>query len=103
MAGDTHEVPAEPSSVIATDNRIFRTLADWDIDLSAAPVDLMDDSMEETKKYTDNDDTLNIGNHREPDMEMLTAAEPDSVLNRQRFSHREADTDKDIDGNVTIV
>ncbi|HIW47486.1 MAG TPA: ABC transporter substrate-binding protein [Candidatus Yaniella excrementigallinarum] len=103
MAGDTHEVPADPSSVIATDNRIFRTLADWDIDLSAAPVDLMDDGMEETKKYTDNDDILNIGNHREPDMEMVTAAEPDLVLNGQRFSQHGADIAKAIDDNVPIV
>ena len=36
MAGTDHTVPAAPSSVVATDNRVFRTLAQWDVELSAA-------------------------------------------------------------------
>ena len=32
----TQQVPQEPSSVVATDNRTFETLESWDIELSAA-------------------------------------------------------------------
>lgn len=103
MAGDTHEVPTDPTSVVATDNRVFRTLAEWDVDLSAAPVDLMPDNLDVVKKYTENDDILNIGNHREPDMEMFTAAEPDLVINGQRFSQYGEDIANAIDDGVPIV
>lgn len=103
MAGNSLTVPTDPASVIATDNRIFRTLAEWDIDLSAAPVDLMADDQEVLEKYTQNDDILNIGNHREPDMEMFTAAEPDLVLNGQRFSQHGEDIANAIDEGVPIV
>lgn len=103
MAGDSHSVPANPESVIATDNRVFRTLAEWDIDLSAAPVDLMADDMEEVEEYTNNDEILNIGNHREPDMEMVTAAQPDLVINGQRFSQHGEDIANAVDDGVPIV
>ena len=103
MAGTTHTVPSEPTSVVATDNRVFRTLAEWDVELSAAPVELMPASMEVLEKYTQNEDILNIGNHREPDMEMITASEPDLVINGQRFSqHGDAIADA-IDEGVPIV
>ena len=103
MAGDTHAVPQEPTSVVATDNRIFRTLAEWDIELSAAPVDLMADDLEATQKYTQSEDILNIGNHREPDVEMVTAAQPDLVLNGQRFTQHAEDIAGAIDDGVPIV
>ena len=103
MAGTTHTVPTEPESVIATDNRVFRTLAEWDIDLSAAPVDLMADDLPVLEKYTQNEDILNLGNHREPDMELVTAAQPDLVINGQRFSqHAEAIAEASDEG-VPIV
>ena len=103
MAGTTHTVPAEPESVVATDNRVFRTLAEWDVELSAAPVELMADDMEVLEQYTKNEDILNIGNHREPNMEMVTAAQPDLVINGQRFSqHGEAIADA-VDEGTPIV
>lgn len=103
LAGTTHSVPTEPQSVVATDNRVFRTLAEWDVDLSAAPVELMSADMDVLKKYTDNEDIMNIGNHREPNMEMVTAAQPDLVINGQRFSqHGEAIADA-IDEGVPVV
>ena len=103
MAGDTHSVPAEPQSVIATDNRLFRTLAEWDVELSAAPVDLMAQDMEVLKKYTENEDILNMGNHREPNMEMVTAAEPDLVINGQRFSQHGEDIAAAAEDGVPVV
>lgn len=103
MAGTDHSVPADPSSVVATDNRTFRTLAQWDVDLAAAPVDLMPADMEVLEKYTQNEELLNIGNHREPDMEMVIAAEPDLVINGQRFSQHEEAITEAVGDDVPIV
>lgn len=103
MAGTTHTVPTEPNSVIATDNRSFRTLAEWDVELSAAPVPLMADDLEVLEKYTNNEDILDIGNHREPNMEMVTAAQPDLVINGQRFTQHGEDIASAIDDGVPIV
>ena len=103
MVGTDHSVPADPSSVVATDNRTFRTLAQWDVDLAAAPVDLMPADMEVLEKYTQNEELLNIGNHREPDMEMVIAAEPDLVINGQRFSQHEEAITEAVGDEVPIV
>ena len=82
----TQQVPQEPSSVVATDNRTFETLADWDVELSAAAVSLMP----ETISYTKDKDLVDLGTHREPDLEAIVAAKPDLVINGQRFTQHEA-------------
>lgn len=78
----THEVSLSPASVVATDNRTFQTLADWGIDLSAAARALMP----ATNSYKDDESIIDLGNHREPDLEALVAAEPDLIINGQRFA-----------------
>ncbi|GEK78776.1 siderophore ABC transporter substrate-binding protein [Agrococcus baldri] len=83
----TQTVPAAPSSVVALDNRTFETLSDWGVELSAAAVALMP----ETIAYTQDDSIVDIGNHREPNLELIVAAEPDLVISGQRFSDRDAD------------
>lgn len=81
----THEINLdEVDSVGAFDNRIFRTLQDFGVDLSVAPVDLMNE--EAHSQYISDDSILNTGNHREPDLEQIVAAEPDVVLNGQRYA-----------------
>ena len=82
----TQQVPQEPTSVVATDNRTFETLADWDVELSAAAVSLMP----ETISYTKDKDLVDLGTHREPDLEAIVAAKPDLVINGQRFTQHEA-------------
>ncbi|WP_346007843.1 siderophore ABC transporter substrate-binding protein [Janibacter terrae] len=82
----TQQVPAPPTSVVATDNRTFETLSDWGIDLSAAAVSLMPDTIE----YVEDDAIVDLGTHREPDLEAIVAAEPDLVINGQRFTQHEA-------------
>lgn len=82
----TQQVPQEPSSVVATDNRTFETLADWDVELSAAAVSLMPDTIE----YTQDKELVDLGTHREPDLEAIVAAKPDLVINGQRFTQHEA-------------
>jgi len=81
----TQEIPASPQSVVATDNRVFETLADWDVELSAGAVSLMPDS----NPYTEDEDIVDLGSHREPDLEAIVEAEPDLVINGQRFTDHE--------------
>lgn len=88
MAGDEVTLPEDPKSVIATDNRSFRTLDDWGIELSAAPRALMSGT---GVSYEENDDVYDLGSHREPDMEGFVTAEPDLIINGQRFSSMKED------------
>lgn len=80
-AHGTVEVPVNPESVVALDNRTFETLDDWDIELSAAAVSLMPDGL----SYLEDDSVEDVGNHREPNLEVIAAAEPDLVIVGQRF------------------
>lgn len=81
------EVPADPQTIASTDNRSFEILADWGVELAAAPVALIPFTVE---SYKEDDSIVDFGNHREPDLEALTAAQPDLIINGQRFtSHRE--------------
>ncbi|MFD3688257.1 siderophore ABC transporter substrate-binding protein [Nocardiopsis sp. NPDC058631] len=78
----TQTVNASPASVVALDNRTFETLADWGVELSAGAVSLMPDTID----YTQDDSIIDIGTHNEPDLEAIVAAEPDVVVNGQRFT-----------------
>ena len=88
MAGEEITLPEDPQSVIATDNRSFRTLDDWGIELSAAPRALMNGT---GVSYEGDDDVYDLGSHREPDMEGFVTAEPDLIINGQRFSGMKED------------
>lgn len=71
-----------PASVVATDNRTFQTLSDWGVELSAGAVALMPDTI----AYTKDDSIIDLGSHREPNLESVVAAEPDLIVNGQRFA-----------------
>ncbi|MGO1315518.1 MAG: siderophore ABC transporter substrate-binding protein [Cellulomonadaceae bacterium] len=75
-------VSLPPTSVIATDNRLFQTLSDWGIALSAAPVNLIAPD----NPYKTDASIANLGSHNEPDLEAVVAAEPDLIINGQRFA-----------------
>ena len=81
-AHGTVTVPVNPKNVVALDSRTFETLADWNIDLAAAPKDVMPAD----STYVSNDSVQNIGNHREPNLEILAAADPELVIIGQRFA-----------------
>ncbi|WP_017607349.1 siderophore ABC transporter substrate-binding protein [Nocardiopsis xinjiangensis] len=83
----TQTVNAPPESVVALDNRTFQTLSDWGVELSAGAVSLMP----ETIDYTQDESILDVGSHNEPDLESVVAAEPDLVVNGQRFSQYQDD------------
>ncbi|GAA1793804.1 siderophore ABC transporter substrate-binding protein [Leucobacter iarius] len=76
-----HTVQTPPKSVVATDNRTFQTLSDWGVQLSAAAVSLMPD----TVSYKTQKGLVDLGTHREPNLELLVAAKPDLVINGQRY------------------
>lgn len=76
------EVPVNPQTVVALDNTIFDTLAEWDIELAAAPKGVMGSVWPE---YTDNEAVADIGTHREPNLELIVAAQPDLIIGGYRF------------------
>ncbi|MET3860346.1 iron complex transport system substrate-binding protein [Dietzia sp. 2505] len=83
----TQTVTVPPRSVVATDNRLFETLSDWGVPLSAAPVTLMPDTI----AYKLDESIVDLGNHREPDLEAVVAADPDLIINGQRFADYRGD------------
>ena len=91
-------VPAEPKSVVATDNRTFETLSDWGVELKAGAVSLMPDTI----SYTQNKDIVDLGSHREPNLEAVVEVNPDLIINGQRFTQH-ADKLKELSPNATLV
>ena len=75
-------VPAEIDTVVATDNRSFEMLDQWGIKLAAAPKAIIPFTVSD---YKDNPDVQDIGNHREPNLEIVAAADPDLIVTGQRF------------------
>ena len=78
----TVDVPADPKSVVALDNRTFQTLDEWGVELKAGARALMPP----TVSYKNNDDVVDIGNHNEPNLEAIVAAQPDLIISGQRFT-----------------
>lgn len=75
-------VPVNPKKVISLDNRTYETLSDWGIELVAAPKGVMPAD----SPYVTDESVLDIGNHREPNLEIIAAADPDLVIIGQRFA-----------------
>jgi len=78
----TVTIPVNPKNVVALDNRTFETLANWGIQLAAVPKGVMtSDSI-----YVTDESVQDIGNHGEPNLEIIAAVNPELVLIGQRFS-----------------
>ena len=80
-AHGTIDVPVNPKNVVALDSRTFETLEDWGIELAAVPKGVMPAD----SAYVNDDAVQDIGNHREPNLELLAAADPEVVIVGQRF------------------
>ncbi|WP_333646225.1 siderophore ABC transporter substrate-binding protein [Lacrimispora sp.] len=78
----TVTVPINPKNVIALDNRTFETLFDWGIELAAVPKGVMPAD----SPYVLDESVLDIGNHGEPNLEIIAAADPELVIVGQRFA-----------------
>lgn len=94
----TQTISTPIESVVALDNRTFELLSDWGIELSAAAVSLMPDTI----PYVDNPDIVDIGNHREPNLELIAAAQPDVIVSGQRFTQYNEDIAKLVPDAVII-
>lgn len=75
-------VALPPQRVVATDNRTITVLDAWGIDVVAAPLDIFPDGLSYKEEGSG---TINLGNHGEPDLEAVVAADPDLIINGQRF------------------
>jgi iron complex transport system substrate-binding protein len=81
-AHGTVTVPVNPKNVVALDNRTFETLEDWGIELAAVPKAVMPaDSV-----YVADESIQDIGNHGEPNLEIIAAVDPELVIVGQRFA-----------------
>jgi len=78
----THTLELPLTSVVATDNRTFETLSDWGVELTAAAVSLMPD----TVGYVNDTSIIDLGSHREPNLEAVVAVAPQLIINGQRFA-----------------
>lgn len=81
-AHGTVTVPVNPKNVVSLDNRTFETLEDWGIELAAAPKGVMPAEL----SYVSDEAVQDIGNHREPNLEIIAAVEPELVIVGQRFA-----------------
>ncbi|WBT09498.1 ABC transporter substrate-binding protein [Corynebacterium sp. SCR221107] len=95
----TVEVPAGASRIAVTDNRSFEILNQWGITPVAVPKQLVPKTVPD---YKNNDDIVDLGNHREPDLEALVAAEPDLIINGQRFTQYYEDI-KNLNPDTPII
>ncbi|MCA0252097.1 MAG: ABC transporter substrate-binding protein [Actinobacteria bacterium] len=78
----TQTVTVPPTSVVATDNRLFQTLEEWGVKLTAAPIPLIPGDL----AYKTDASIADLGSHGEPDLEAVVAVEPDLIVNGQRFA-----------------
>ena len=81
-AHGTVTVPINPKNVVSLDSRTYETLADWGIELAAAPKGVMPGD----SPYVSNESVQDIGNHREPNLEIIAAVEPELIIIGQRFA-----------------
>ncbi|MFJ7973466.1 siderophore ABC transporter substrate-binding protein [Psychrobacillus sp. NPDC096389] len=97
-AHGTVTVPVNPKNVVALDNRTFETLSDWGIELAAAPKAVMPAD----SPYVANESVQDIGNHREPNLEILAAVDPELVIVGQRFASYYEEIKKLVP-NATVI
>ena len=77
----TVTVPVNPKNVVALDNRTFETLSDWGIELAAVPKGVMPSD----SPYVADENVQDIGNHSDPNLEIIAAVNPELVIVGQRF------------------
>ncbi|WP_022923766.1 siderophore ABC transporter substrate-binding protein [Serinicoccus marinus] len=94
----TVEVPVPAERIMVTDNRVVRALDAWGVEIVAAPLDIFPEDL----SYAGDEAVTNLGNHGEPDLEAVVAADPDLVLTGYRFQDYYADI-QDLAPDAAIV
>lgn len=84
-------VPSPPKRVVALDNRSFELLDSWGIKPVAAARQLVPNSI---PGIADDEEIIDIGNHREPNLEAIVAADPDVIISGQRFEQYDEEIEK---------
>lgn len=92
------EVPKNPKKVVALDSRNYEVLEAMGVDLIAAPKDVMP----ATSSYLKDEKVENIGDHRELNLELIAAADPDLVIVGQRFADYYDDI-KELVPNASVI
>lgn len=96
----TQTVTVPPKSVVATDNSTFETLDTWGVPLTAGAVTLMPNTI----SYTEDESIIDLGSHREPNLEAVVAVEPDLIINGGRYGqYREQFQDLAPDATIVEV
>lgn len=91
------EVPANPERVAVLDNTAFETVRAFGIEPVAVPKPLLPN--EGFEDWAENEEIADAGSHREPDLEAVSAAEPDLIIGGQRF----ADYTDDLSAIAPVV
>lgn len=91
-------MPVNPKNVVSLDNRTFETLSDWGIELAAVPKGVMPADL----SYVIDESVQDIGNHREPNLEIIAAVDPELVIIGQRFASYYEDIKKLVPNAVII-
>lgn len=94
----TVTVPVNPKNVVSLDNRTFETLEEWGIKLTAVPKGVMPAD----SAYVADESVLDIGNHREPNLEIIAAVNPELVIVGQRFASYYEDIKKLVPNAAVI-
>ena len=94
----TVTVPVNPKRVVALDNRTFETLADWGIELAAVPKGVMPTD----SPYVSDESVQDIGNHSDPNLEIIAAVDPELVIVGQRFANFYDDI-KELVPNAVVI
>lgn len=94
----TVEVPVPAERIMVTDNRVVRAMDEWGVEIVAAPLDIFPGDL----SYASDDAVTNLGNHGEPDLEAIVAADPDLVLTGYRFQDYYGDI-QDLAPDAAIV
>ena len=97
----SHELTLPYDRVAVTDNRSFEILADWGVNIVAAPLKLVPKTLSDKI----NADTVeaDLGSHKEPDLEALVAADPQIVINGQRFEQYQEDLQELVGDEVPVL
>lgn len=91
-------VPQPAERVVVTDNGAFELASMWGVEPVAAPMKLVP----KTITFPNQDRILDMGNHKEPDLEKVVEADPDLIINGNRFA-KQRDKLVELAPNAAIV
>ena len=94
----TVDIKLPVTRAASLDNRTFEVLAQWNVPLVAAPKKLIPSTI----TAYNGDDIADVGMHRDPNLEVLVAAEPDLIISGQRFSKYDAQI-KELAPDVPLI